>query len=226
MRYVVAAFLFTALLTGLSRSEVNAQTEFDQKNIENELLPDPTGAFWRSLVLPGWGHRYVDKNSWTRGQWHLGSEVLLILSWVGLRVRANNLQDDAFTFVRSFANTDIEGRERDFVLAVKDFNNLQQYNDFKERSRQWDDIFPNTPEFQWQWESTQKRQEFQDLRDREDTIESQIPAVIGLMLVNRVVSAISASNKAKEKIRSLPEFTLSKPNYAPNAYQATIRIGF
>ena len=225
MRFFVTGLLLSGLILGFTTGDLKAQTEFNQ-NVENELLPDPSGAFWRSIALPGWGHRYVDKNNWSRGQWHLGSEIMLILGWVGLRVRANNLQDDAFTFVRSFANTDIEGRERDFVLAVKDFNNLQQYNDFKERSRQWDDIFPDTPEFQWQWESRQKRQDFQDLRDREDTIESQIPAVIGLMLVNRVVSAISASNKAKEKIKSLPQFTISKPNYAPNAYQATIRIGF
>jgi len=64
------------------------------------------------------------------------------------------------------------------------------------------------------------------LRDKEDRIENQLPAVIGLMLVNRVVSAISASNKAKEKVKNLPEFTISKPTFAPNSYQATIRFGF
>ena len=215
------------LLAGLTISANPAVAQIDTDlNIENELLPEPSGAFWRSLVLPGWGHRYVDKNSWKRGQWHLGSDILLVLTYVGLRVRANNIEDEVFTFARNFSGTDIKGRERLFVLAVQQFDDLQSYNDFQARSRQFDDIFPNTPEFQWEWQSTELRQDFRNLRDKEDRIENQLPAVIGLMLVNRVVSALSASNKAKEKIQNLPEFTLSKPTFAPNAYQATIRFGF
>ena len=215
------------LLAGLTISANPAVAQIDTDlNIENELLPEPSGAFWRSLVLPGWGHRYVDKNSWKRGQWHLGSDILLVLTYVGLRVRANNIEDEVFTFARNFSGTDIKGRERLFVLAVQQFDDLQSYNDFQARSRQFDDIFPNTPEFQWEWQSTELRQDFRNLRDKEDRIENQLPAVIGLMLVNRVVSALSASNKAKEKMQNLPEFTLSKPTFAPNAYQATIRFGF
>ena len=28
----------------------------------------PRDAFLRSLVLPGWGHHYIDKTDWKRGQ--------------------------------------------------------------------------------------------------------------------------------------------------------------
>jgi len=222
-RTVFAAGLIIFLIGICNPASAQIETDF---NIENELLPEPSGAFWRSIILPGWGHRYVDKNSWKRGQWHLGSEIVLVLTYVGLRVRANNIEDEVFTFARNFSGTDIKGRERLFVLAVSEFDDLQSYNDFQARSRQFDDIFPNTPEFQWDWQSTELRQDFRDLRDKEDRIENQLPAVIGLMLVNRVVSAISASNKAKEKVKNLPEFTISKPTFAPNSYQATIRFGF
>jgi len=219
---IVVSFLF---IWGFGVMETSAQIEFDQ-NIENELMPDPKAAFWRSLVLPGWGHRYVDKNNWGRGQWHMASDVVLLLGYIGLRVRANKLEDKTFTFARTFSGTDLEGRDRSFVLAVSQFDNLQQHNDFRARARQWERLLPETPEFQWQWESTAKRQEFRDLRDREDRLENQLPALIGLMIVNRVVSGISASNRAKKKLENLPEFGVTKPNLAPNAFQATIRFGF
>jgi hypothetical protein len=161
--------------------------------------PDPKIAFLMSLAMPGWGHHYVDKSNWTRGQFHLAAEAGLVLSYVGLRIHSNNLQQNWYTYARSEAGVDVEGRERNFRLAVGNFESLQAYNDYQERSRNWNLLYDDIPENRWSWTGTDNRSKYRDLRERFETIDQQLPALLSLMVVNRVVSAISAYNRARKQ---------------------------
>ncbi|WP_138429148.1 hypothetical protein [Fodinibius saliphilus] len=166
---------------------------------QDRNTPSPKIAFLKSVAVPGWGHHYVDKSSWERGKYHLGAEIVLVLGYVGLSIHSNNIQQHWYTYGRSQAGVTIKGRSREFQLAVGDFNNLSAYNNYQERSRNWDKLLEDKPENRWQWDSKKKRAEYRDLRTDFEQIDQQLPALLGMMVLNRLISGISAYNRAKKR---------------------------
>jgi hypothetical protein len=162
--------------------------------------PSPRSAFFRSLAMPGWGHFYTGESHRNRGLLHIGTEAILIGSFLGLTIRGNRLENDFLTLSRLSAGVDLDRRNRAFRLAVGDFNSLEEYNDFQLRSRNWDRLFEDTPDNRWQWNSTESRLRYRDMRQSRDRVRNQLPAIAGLMVVNRVISAISAYNRAGKEM--------------------------
>lgn len=126
----------------------------------------------------------------------MGADILVVLSFFGLNIHSNNLQQNWYSYARDEAGIDIENRSREIQLAVGDFNSLSDYNDYQLRTRNWDQLLEDRPENRWNWQSDELRGEYNDIRNRFENIDQQLPALIGLMVVNRVVSAISAYNRA------------------------------
>jgi hypothetical protein len=192
-----------------------------------EDTPNPKIAFLKSLAVPGWGHHYVDNNKWQRGQYHLAADAVLILSYVGFSIHSSNIQQNWYSYGRQQAGVPIEGRSRQFQLAVGDFNSLQAYNDYQSRSRNWDQLYEDTPENRWQWSSSEDRMQYRNLRSRFERIDQQLPALLGLMVVNRIISGISAYNRAQKKKQSnLNTAMFLSPYRDTGGVMANIRFEF
>lgn len=193
----ISIFCFAVCWIFLNPAEAVSQDE-----------PDPRAAFLRSLAVPGWGHYYADPGNWNRGKLHLGSEIVMVASYFGFRARASNLENQYLTLASLRAGVDISQRGRAFQLAMGDFNNLHEYNDFQLRSRNWNRLIDDQPQNRWNWKSESDRNKYNELRSDRDRVRNQLPAILGLMAVNRVVSAVSAYNRAGKQ-GSGPEFSLS-----------------
>jgi hypothetical protein len=159
---------------------------------------DPAGAFLRSMAVPGWGHFYTGTEHRTRGAAHLGTDLVLIGSIFGFHVRSINLREQYTTLSNLRAGVDISGRDRSFMLAVGDFNSLHEYNDYQLRTRNWDRLIEDRPENRWQWSSADDRRRYRELRSNRDRIRNQLPALAAFMVVNRVVSGVSAYNRTRQ----------------------------
>lgn len=168
-----------------------------QVSTPEPALPDPSTAFLKSLVMPGWGHHYVDRTDWSRGQYHLAGEAVLVLSYLGFSVHSNNLRQNWFSFGQAESGVPIAGRTREFQLAVGDFDNLYAYNDYQVRSRNWNRLFNDVPENRWSWDSRETRSKYNSMRSEFERIDRQLPALLVLMALNRVISGISAYNRAR-----------------------------
>ena len=209
-------FILLILLNLLFFSEASAQTA------QKEDLPSPRGAFLRSLVVPGWGHYYADNDNWNRGKYHLAGEVVLVLSYFGLNARANYLEQDYYTFARAKANTNLSNKSREYIIAVGNYDNLNAYNDAQLRTRNWDQVFPTTAEYNWNWQSSELRFQYQDARERVERNRSQLPTLVALMVANRLVSGLSAFIHARDLAANVPEAsftyvnTLGKPGVTAN----------
>lgn len=164
---------------------------------------DPRGAFLRSMVVPGWGHYYNDRNDWNRGKIHLATELGIIAAYAGFQNRSSTLKSEYITLANLRSGVDIRNRNRSFQIALSDFPSLEDYNVFQLRSRNWNRLLEVNSENNWQWQSERDRQQYGDLRSRRDRIKNQIPALFGLMVVNRVISAISAYNRATHSMNSI-----------------------
>lgn len=182
-----------------------------EEKISTDELPSPQIAFLVSAVVPGLGHHYVDKTNWNRGKIHLAADVVLVLGYLGLHIRADQLEGNLNTLALSKAGTSLSGKNRAYELAVSGFNSLQEYNDFQLRSRNWNNLIPDTPDNQWNWNSTEDRLDFSDTRDRLAQAENQLPTVLVVMFANRIFSGINAFTKARN-MRVTPEASFSYLN--------------
>ncbi|MCH2449051.1 MAG: hypothetical protein MK198_02780 [Gracilimonas sp.] len=194
---------------------------------ESVELPSPRGAFLRSLVMPGWGHYYADNENWNRGKYHLAGEVVLALSYFGLDARANYLENDFRTLAVSKAGADLTGKSRNFQIAIGNYDDLASYNDAQLRNRNWDNLFPQTPEYEWNWENSTLRDQYKDTRERVDKNRSQLPTLLALMVVNRLGSGISAFVQARDRLENIPEARFSYLNeFGEPGLTASLRFNF
>jgi len=217
----VLNFIFVMILV-LAPLSISAQ----QQSFEVEPK-SPRGAFLRSLVLPGWGHQYIDKTDWKRGQYHMAADAMMLLSYAGINLRNNQLENDLETFARANAGIDLSNRNRIFFLAIANFDNLEVYNDYQIRSRNWDNLITDVPENQWNWTEDDDRFRYQNKRERIDKNSNQLPALITLMVANRVISGISAFSKARNQNRQIPEARFSYLNeFGEPGFTASLRFGF
>jgi hypothetical protein len=154
-------------------------------------------AILASLVLPGLGHRIVDPVDWRRGKIHMGAEAVLAASLIRAVHREGSLQNEFETLAKLRAGVTLDGKSRRFELAMADYDDLASYNEAMLRSRYWDRLIEDTPENRWQWASAQDRKDYGELRSDADRAARQIPAMLSMMAVNRVISALSAYTRAR-----------------------------
>lgn len=185
----------------------------------------PRGAFLRSLVLPGWGHHYINKKDWKRGQFYMAADAIIILSYAGIRVRNNQLENELQTFALANAGIDLRNKNRDIFLAIANFDNLDVYNDFQIRSRNWDNLITDSVENRWNWVNDEDRFRYQDKREKIDKNSNQLPALITLMVANRVISGIGAFVKARNVNFKVPEARFSHLNeFGELGFTASLRF--
>lgn len=187
--------------------------------------PSPMAALFRSLVVPGWGHYYADSGNWRRGQLHLGAEVVLLASYLGIYRQSYVLEKNMYTHASAYSGTDIRAQDREFELAVGGYRSLADYNDYQERTRNLDRLFPDEPAYRWEWESDELRREYLDLRSRRDDLDQQLPALVALMVANRVISGISAYSRAASVSGSGATVHL-EPGPSWRGWQAVISFTF
>lgn len=222
-RFVLLGFLFIfpILVFGQLKSETSQSmidVRFSDETAENiinyevnSVKVSPIGALLRSVVLPGWGHYYVTKSHQTRGLLHLGSDLALIGAYFGISVHANKLEQNLQTFAGHHAGINLKNKNRDYLLSVAEFNSIQAYNDYQERSRNWDKIYEVNSSNYWSWDNEQNRLSFLKMDTKVQDNHQQLPAVISLMVVNRIISGISAFTLARNQSVTTNSISLSLP---------------
>lgn len=219
--FVTACLFIMTLIPSVTFAQSN---ELSFK--ERDQSPSPKGALLRSLVVPGWGHNYVDSNNWSRGKVHLAADVIMILSYVGLNNRVNTLEGNLITQANARAGIYLKGQSRQMELAVSKFNSIDEYNDYQLRSRNWDKLIPKNSQTSWNWDSAQDRYDFQNTRERISTASNQLPALLTLMIANRVLSGINAFTRARN-MQVIPQASINYLNeFGEPGITARVVVGF
>ncbi len=208
---------FLKMNTGLDQVITSGSTE--------GTLPSPIGALLRSFVLPGWGHYYVENTNWSRGLIHLGADLALIGAYTGYSISANRLENNLKTFANQHAGVDLKSRSRDFLLSVAEFGSLDEYNQYQLRSRNWDKIYEPTPSNYWNWDTDLNRRSFVQMDTNVQDQRQQLPAVVSLMVVNRIISGIHAFTRARRMHNSSAAMSVTIPS-SGRGLQANYSITF
>ncbi len=184
------------------KDSLNEQSlKIDKKN--------PAISLFLSLLIPGAGHLYTDRMD--VGKYFVASEVSCWLGIIGLNLYGNYLRDDSRTFASEHSGLNKNGKDDDYFANVGNFNNIFEYNNEKLAKGQYDKLYDVNTHF-WNWDSELNRNTFDLQRKKsERTYNTRIVFATGL-IVNRVVSAISAlvltnkKNNSSSGIRINSEF--------------------
>jgi hypothetical protein len=154
-----------------------------------------------SLILPGLGDLYAD--NFRTGRYFMGADVASWITYGAFRSNGRWLKQDAQTFAVQHAGANFDGKGDQFSVDLGNFSNVYDYNEAKLRNRQFDLLYDANSNFAWQWTSDGDRGRYKDLRIRGDGVLRNSQFIIGAMVLNRIISAISAAKAVSDYNRSV-----------------------
>jgi len=170
----------------------NNSREYQENLIYDEQLEKKSAglAILYSLLLPGMGELYAD--AYDSGKYFTIAEGVLVATFIGMNVYANNQEDNYKAYATSNANVNTNGKDETYFATISEFDNISQYNDEKALERNFNQMY-NTKSYFWKWASTEDRQTYRGMWSSSEQTFNDLRFVVGLMLLNRVVSAINAA---------------------------------
>ncbi len=142
-----------------------------------------------SLILPGAGEWYAD--NFSTGQYFLGADAALWVTYTGISLRGTWVRDDARAFATVHAGALVGGKDEQFEVDLGNFRTTDEYNQAKLRNREYDLLYEESS-FQWRWDSEDNRVAYRELRIQSDQLFQNSRFVLGALVLNRVISAFSA----------------------------------
>lgn len=177
------------------KSESLYGKEFETRK-ENISAPNskksPGLAFIYSLFVPGMGQLYSDR--FDVGKYFMISEASLWLGYAAFTIYGNWLLDDAYNYAALHAGITNEGKERDdkFYVDIGNYENYEQFNNEQLIFGQYENLYNPENGYYFWWDKTENRRKYREDKLAGDRIRNDRLFVVGAILVNHVVSAISA----------------------------------
>ena len=148
-----------------------------------------------SSLIPGGGQYYLGKRKTAR--YFFAAEALTWLGYLSFKTYGNWRRDDYMAYAAVHANVDLSGKSDEHLTWVGFYNDIREFNSF---GRAWDPeraYLPDTPEYHWEWKSDQERQTYRDLRNGSLEAFRRSDFMIGVAIMDRVISVIDAVRSAR-----------------------------
>ena len=168
----------------------------EQKPVKSVMM-----AIAYSLVLPGLGDLYAE--NFGTGKYFMGAVAAFWLTYGGVRIYGQWLKNDARTLAVQSASANFDGKDDKFEVNLGNFSDVLSYNYAKLRNREFDLVYDPRSNYAWQWSSDADRLHYKDLRNRGQSALSNSQFVLGALVLNRVIAAISAARSVSAYNRSV-----------------------
>ena len=146
------------------------------------------GTFMRSAILPGWGEARLGLED--RSHSFFRREGLLWLAFLGEKSLSSWYEDDYKAFGTLHASVDMSDKSYQFAVDMGNYDSFEAYNFAKDQYRQIDEKYPEGEGYEWNWNSTENREIFEDLRIKSATADKYASFVVGGLFLHRIVSVI------------------------------------
>ena len=154
-----------------------------------------------SLILPGLGDIYAKRSE--TGTYFLAADLGLWLTYGGFQAYGSWVKRDARTFATEKSGADFSGKPTQFEVDLGNFDTIDDYNQAKLRNREYDLLYDVSSSYAWKWSSEADRLHFKSQRIRGDEIIRNSQFVLGALVVNRIIAAVSAARSVSEYNKSL-----------------------
>ncbi len=162
--------------------------EFQEKG---QGLKSTSTAALLSLLLPGAGEIYAGAE--TKGKIFMLSEVSLWAGFFGFRTYGSWLKNDYRSYAASHARINLENKTDSFFDELAYYDNRDQYNQFAPLYNPGEkQPYPETDFWYWQWDSRDSRLHYRDLKNRSKDVSRKALYMVGLSVVNRIISVVDA----------------------------------
>lgn len=149
-----------------------------------------------SLVLPGAGHLYLDRMD--VGKFFVMGEAASWLGFAGLNIYGSALREDARTFASENASLNKSGKNDDYFSNVGNFNSIYEYNNDKLLKGQYSQLY-DVDSYYWNWNNVTNKESYEEQRKKSERVYNTRIVFGTTLIVNRIVSAISALILANKK---------------------------
>ncbi|MDZ7347132.1 MAG: hypothetical protein ONA69_10115, partial [candidate division KSB1 bacterium] len=166
-------------------------------NLQATGSPDKSvgGAFFRSLLVPGWGQAYLGAKG--AAERFLGVEAALWLTYAGFMRYSNIRRQDYRAYAAAHAGVDLAGKPNSFFINIGNFESLEDYNAYLLQQRNTIDYYYDLEAYYWQWDSPESRKKFRDLRIDSDRARNRAGFAVGAVVANHLISAVEAVWRAR-----------------------------
>ena len=154
-------------------------------------------AFWRSLLIPGWGQRYAGRR--VSGERFLMAELALWGSYFAFQRRGEVREDNLRSYAAEHARARPEGKDGQFFDDLG-FYQSQLQHDLLARYEDGlnAELYPDGPEFFWEWDREESRRRYRELRNSRQGAKRQALYVSGLVVINHLIAAVHAGRSVGE----------------------------
>jgi hypothetical protein len=160
-----------------------------------------------SALVPGGGQYYLGERK--KARYFFAAEALTWVSYLSFQTYGDWRRDDYIQYAATHANAQLEGKSDEFVTWVGFYNNIREFNSL---GRAFDNARPyleDTPDNHWEWQSADERRTFRDLRNRSRESYRRSDFMIGVAIVDRVISIIDAVRSTGRMNRRLGDGSFS-----------------
>jgi hypothetical protein len=165
---------------------------------KDEIAPPPRSkkspglAMIYSLFVPGMGQLYTKR--FDVGKYFLISEAALWTAFASFTVYGNWLLKDAYNYASTHAGVIQSNKAKDdnFWINIANYDNVEQYNNDMLEKGNYDNVYYPGTGFDFYWDSVPNREIYRSDKLAGDRIKTDRLFVVGAILLNHVISAISA----------------------------------
>jgi len=176
----IKQYIFFLCLISLSYSQLT-------QNIDKNAF--------KSLIIPGWGQLELEEQKRSRN--FLILEACSWLSFLGSSYANNWYIDDYISFGTYHAGIDLntinDSELSLLIVHMSQYDNMYEFNETMERQRRFNDTYPDIQKYQWDWDTTKNRNNFNDLRIKSSNAKKINNFTVAALIVNRIVSFIDVA---------------------------------
>lgn len=163
-------------------------TTFTQSLPAQEVPPISMKPVLQSLILPGTGEASLDYQK--RSRFFLISEGTILIAALGSYTATGVLEDQYQAYAARQAGVEAQNKSHQYWVDVGNYSDLDAFNAEHLRFREIDALYPRTEDWDWSWDSDDKRHRFESMRIAADRWQLAGKFLLGGLVVNHIVSAV------------------------------------
>ncbi|MCH8027427.1 MAG: hypothetical protein IID63_04820 [candidate division Zixibacteria bacterium] len=183
-------------------NEINSQRVSD--NTEKKSI---VKAAFYSALLPGLGEYYVGNRR--KARVFFAVEATAWIGFLSYKIYGNWKEDDLISFASEYADANLEGKSQEFQDWVGFYDDIDQYNSLGRVQDQDRPYLVDNSENHWRWQSDDDRANYRRLKNSSREAFRRANFLVGLAVVNRIVSIIDAVRDAKRTNSEIKEADFS-----------------
>ncbi len=145
-------------------------------------------AFMKSAILPGWGELSLQQGHRAKG--FFIREGILWLTFYGANKRHDWYRTDYQAYGAEHAGAEVSDKTYQYAVDMGNYDSYTEYNAAKDRLRQVDLKYPEDQGYEWNWDSSDHRIQFDDMRIKSARANKFASFAIAGIVLHRVISLV------------------------------------